>query len=167
VSGSGVHVVWADNHEGNFEIYYDGSADKGLSWETVTRLTNNSSASFYPFVSASGSAVHAIWEDNRDGNYEIYYKRNPTGNPVGINELLSSGNAIQIFPNPFTNEITVNNSKNNPCEISIYDITSRKMILNKFSNTTTLNTSALSKGIYIYEVKSKNVILSKGKIIKD
>jgi len=24
--------------------------------------------------------VHIVWRDERDGNYEIYYNRNPTGN---------------------------------------------------------------------------------------
>jgi hypothetical protein len=167
VSGSGVHVVWADNHEGNFEIYYDGSADKGLSWETVTRLTNNSSLSFYPFVSASGSAVHAIWEDNRDGNYEIYYKRNPTGDPVGLKELNSLSSQYSVFPNPFSNEITVNTTDKKSCEIIIYDITSRKVIQKKLSNSTMINTSELGKGVYIFEVRSNNTVLRKGKIIKD
>lgn len=167
VSGSGVHVVWADNHEGNFEIYYDRSADGGQSWQTVTRLTNNSSASFYPFVSASVAAVHVIWEDNRDGNYEIYYKRNPTGNPVGLNELISSGNEIRIFPNPFTNEITFRSNKNETDEIIIYDITSRKTVQKKFANETVINTSHFGKGIYIFEVRNNNTVLSKGKIVKN
>jgi len=167
VSGSGVHAVWTDNHEGIFKIYYDGSADGGLSWETVKPLSTGSAVSFYPFVSSSGSAVHVIWQDNRDGNYEIYYKRNATGNPVGMDEVLSSRNPIRISPNPFANEITVTNNVNEPCEIRIYDITSRKTIQKKFAGTATLNTSSLKKGIYIFEVRYNNTILRKGKIIKD
>jgi hypothetical protein len=166
-SGSGVHIVWADNHEGNFKIYHDGSADGGLSWETITGLTNGSSVSFYPFVSASGSAVHVIWEDNRDGNYEIYYKRNPTGNMVGLKELTSSASQYSVFPNPFTNEITFKTTDNEPSEVNIYDVISRKIIQEKLTNSTTLNTTQLAKGIYIYEVKNKNTVLGKGKIIKD
>lgn len=167
VSGSGVHVVWTDNHEGPFKIYYDGSADGGLSWETVAPISNGTAVSFYPFVSSSGSAVHVIWQDNRDGNYEIYYKRNPAGNPVGIDEVLSSENPIRISPNPFKNEITVTNTITESCEIRIYDITSRKTIQKKFAGTTTLNTTSLKKGIYIFEVRYNNTILRKGKIIKD
>jgi hypothetical protein len=107
VSGSGVHVVWADNHEGNFEIYYDRSQDGGKSWEPVTRLTNNTAVSFYPFAAASGSAVHVIWQDTRDGNNEIYYKRNSAGNPVGIKEFPTSAINFTIFPNPASTEIKV------------------------------------------------------------
>lgn len=40
VSGSVVHVVWADNRDeyGNVEIYYKHSTDGGSSWGTDTRL---------------------------------------------------------------------------------------------------------------------------------
>jgi len=103
----------------------------------------------------------------RDGNNEIYYKRNPTGDPVGINEPVTDRNTIQISPNPFSNEISVSNSSNESCEIIIYDITSKKVAYKKFTTTTKLTTSQLGKGIYIFEVRNKNTVLRKGKIIKD
>lgn len=167
VSGSVVHLVWFDMRDGNYEIYYKRSTDGGTTWEADTRLTNDLAFSFYPSVAVSGNTVHVVWQENRDGNNEIYYKRNPTGDPVGINDPIVSSNTIQISPNPFTNEITVSNTENEPCEITIYDITSRKMAQKKFSNTTTINTSQLGKGIYIYEVRNQKIILQKGKIIKD
>jgi len=46
-----------------------------------------------------------IWYDNRDGNSEIYYKRDPTGNPVSIvninPELPKENSLSQNYPNPF------------------------------------------------------------------
>ncbi len=71
----GVHVVWQDDRNGNVEIYYKRSLDFGGSWGTDIRMTNNSSISRNPSLTASGSAVHVVWEDNREGNWEIYYKR--------------------------------------------------------------------------------------------
>ncbi|UCG93447.1 MAG: T9SS type A sorting domain-containing protein [candidate division WOR-3 bacterium] len=83
VSGSIVHVVWPDNRHGDTsEIYYKRSTDNGTTWETDIRLTDNPSESREPSVAVSGSYVHAVWHDSRDGNWEIYYKRNPTGNPI-------------------------------------------------------------------------------------
>jgi hypothetical protein len=81
-SGSNVHVVWYDERDGNREIYYKLSTDGGVSWGTDTRLTNNSSESSHSSVAISGQVVNVIWQDVRDGNWEIYYDRNPTGNPV-------------------------------------------------------------------------------------
>jgi hypothetical protein len=167
VSGSGVHVVWADNHEGNFEIYYEGSTDGGISWETVTRLTNNSSLSFYPFVSVSVSVVHAIWEENRDGNYEIYYKRNSTGNPVGLKEKTPPGLQFSIFPNPANSEIKVR-SLENINELTIADIYGE--VVYHFNNSNLglelhIPTADLPDGIYFIKIKNGKKISSQ-KFIK-
>ncbi len=89
VSGSAIHVVWFDYRDGNTEIYYKRSTDGGVIWGTDTRLTDNISYSFDPSISLSGSAVHVVWMDERDGNPEIYYKRNPTINPFGAPLLLT------------------------------------------------------------------------------
>jgi hypothetical protein len=167
VSGSVVHLVWFDLRDGNYEIYYNRSADGGINWETDTRITNELAFSFYPSVAVSGNMVHIVWQDTRDGNNEIYYKRNPTGDPVGIGESTLSVNSILISPNPFSNEITVKTGINEPSEIIIYDMISRIVMSQKFTNTATLNTSQLGKGIYVFEVKDKNALLGKGKIIKD
>ncbi len=84
VSGSVLHVVWTDLRDGNgdYEIYYKRSGDGGLTWDADTRLTNNVAYSGLPSVASSGSAVHVVWEDDRDGHGEIYYKRSVNG---GIN----------------------------------------------------------------------------------
>src|SRR5690606_25342735 len=83
-SGSAVHVVWWDFRNTNDEIYYKRSSDGGVSWGADTRLTTSGAESQYPSVAVSGSVVHVVWNDDRDGNWEIYYKRGPTGNTVGI-----------------------------------------------------------------------------------
>ncbi len=79
VSGQVLHTVWYDNRDGNYEIYYKRSTDGGTSWGADTRLTNNTGQSWYPAVSVSGSSVHVVWYDGRDGNDEIYYKRSTDG----------------------------------------------------------------------------------------
>ncbi len=78
-NGNIVHVVWYDNRDGNYEIYYKRSTDSGLNWETDTRLTNSTGNSVGASLAISGMYVHVVWEDNRDGNREIYYKRSTNG----------------------------------------------------------------------------------------
>ena len=71
-----VHVVWFDNCDSKWEIYYKRSLDGGSSWEPDTRLTFDGAWSAYPSIATdSQNMVHVVWEDERDGNYEIYYKR--------------------------------------------------------------------------------------------
>jgi hypothetical protein len=105
VSGPVVHVVWHDWRDGNEEIYYKRSTDGGVSWDADTRLTNDTAASGRPSVAVSGSVVHVVWHDDRDGNPEIYYKRDPTGNVIGIinisSEIPKSFSLMQNYPNPF------------------------------------------------------------------
>jgi len=81
-SGSVVHVAWRDDRDGNAEIYYKRSTDGGSNWGPDTRLTNSAGFSTTPTIAVWGEAVHIVWQDNRDGNYEIYYKRDPTGNGI-------------------------------------------------------------------------------------
>ncbi|MBI4811526.1 MAG: hypothetical protein HY800_08855, partial [Ignavibacteriales bacterium] len=67
-NGNVVHVVWRDDRDGNDEIYYKRSTDGGVSWGADTRLMNDSAFSALPSISVSGSAVHVVWRDDRDGN---------------------------------------------------------------------------------------------------
>ena len=81
VSGSNVHITWQDNRDGNFEVYYKRSTDGGVNWGTDTRSTNAPGNSLRTFSTVTGTAVHVVFMDERNGNWEIYYKRDPTGNP--------------------------------------------------------------------------------------
>jgi hypothetical protein len=105
VSGSVAHVVWADYRNGNYEIYYKRSTDHGINWSSDIRLTNDPAYARGAYVSVSVQVVHVIWQDRRDGNDEIYYKRDPTGNVVGIininTEIPNEFKLEQNYPNPF------------------------------------------------------------------
>jgi len=180
VSGQYVHVAYWDNRDGNFEIYYNQSTDVGITWTSDTRLTNSPGSSEAATISTSGSIVHVAWYDGRDGNWEIYYKRNPTGNPVGITknnsgipEEFSLG---QNYPNPFNPETNFKFSlpKSSWVSIKIYDITGRvvDIIANNELRSAGVyevnyNASGLSSGVYFYTVRAgeysetKKMVLTK------
>lgn len=133
VSGNNVHLVWDDFRDGGAghgQIYYLGSTDNGLSWGAETRLTYDSIQAVSPSVSASGPMVHVVWEDQRDGNDEIYYKRNPTGN-VGMEEgrahpaLGAQEAGYRARPNPFVSFVTVPGHERE--RFALYDISGRKV----------------------------------------
>jgi hypothetical protein len=96
-SGDIVHVVWFT--EGEWEIYYKRSTDRGINWSENFRLTNNPAFSRLPSVAVSGSFVHVVWDDTRDGNYEIYYKRSTdAGISWGADTRITNSNDNSWYP---------------------------------------------------------------------
>ncbi len=75
--GEDVIVVWRDNRGSRFsyEIYCRRSSDCGLTWSEEIRLTNALGIKWNPSVKVAGNFVHLVWADNRDGNWNVYYKR--------------------------------------------------------------------------------------------
>ena len=84
---------------------------------------------------------------------------------TGINELNEED--FDIYPNPVKNELNVHIANNELTEIILYDITSKKVLEQKFKNSAVLNTSQLSSGMYLYELRCNNIVIRKGKIVKD
>ena len=74
---------------------------------------------------------------------------------------------ILIYPNPFSDKINITTKRNEPVEIILWDITSRKLLQQSFTNSITLSTAQLSKGIYLYEVINSKGIIKKGKVVKE
>ncbi|MFH0847733.1 MAG: sialidase family protein [Chloroflexota bacterium] len=79
ISGNTIHLVWRDTRDGNSEIYYKRSMDAGATWTADENLTKNPSESEHPKIVAQGDTLYVVWRDNRDGKYEIYYKRSTDG----------------------------------------------------------------------------------------
>lgn len=166
-SGQVIHAVWHDNRDGNPEIYYKRSIDGGLSWSADSRLTNSTNSSYYPSVAISGPSVHIVWSDMRDGNSEIYYKRDPTGNIVGIqnisNEMPDRSSLEQNYPNPFnpSTNIKFNILKAGTVKLAIYDVLG-KLVALPVSGEYTAGTyivdydaSSLPSGVYIYKLEAE------------
>jgi len=89
-----------------------GGRDSGVTWSSDVNLTNDTNNSVGPSVALSGTGVHVLWCDTRDGNAEIYYVRNPNGNS-GVEEAsgrfqpLTSNLSISVVPDPFTSFASV------------------------------------------------------------
>ena len=99
-----------------------------MTWPQDTRLTFDPSLSMYPSLALSDTMVYAVWTDYRDGNYEVYYKRNPTGNS-GIEENFKSRSidcsTPTVHPNPFTSFATIPGCESE--RFALYDIAGRRV----------------------------------------
>jgi hypothetical protein len=112
----GVYLVWTDNRpdEG---VYFKYSTSNGNDWSNDTCLTNGAVAQYgqlFPNIACTepGDYLHVAWQDYRDANREVYYKRGY--DDVGIQENTQeaiSSSLFRIFPNPFTTMTQINLGK--------------------------------------------------------
>lgn len=106
------------------------------------------------------------------GNYTVLYTDangcTSTSAPFNVTQLgidEYAGNvAVTVFPNPFTNAITITVDNNYESEITIYDIASRKITSCLFNKSILLTTENYAKGVYFYEVKNNAKLVKKGKL---
>ena len=142
-------------------------------WQTDVSLTNDPAGSFTSLnntwcVASNGSIVHVVWSDNRDGgNPDIYYKRNPTDNLVGINkinsEIPSSFSLSQNYPNPFNPTTNVQFSMFNFqfVTLKVFDILGREVVtlvnekLSPGTYTVDWNASEYPSGVYFYRLQTE------------
>jgi len=171
VSGSRLFLVWYDDSDGNLEIYYKNSIDGGLNWGPDERLTDEPAESNYAFIAVSGTLVHVVWNDNRDGNNEIYYKRNSTGNSnVGLDKKLVNkpGNSFRISPNPASDKIHINfnTCANKETLLVIRNMLGEELVCKRIQNIEEdIDVSGLPNGIYCTSILSGNMILSQEKLV--
>jgi photosystem II stability/assembly factor-like uncharacterized protein len=96
---------------------------------------------------------------------QMIYKMHLT--PTGIIMEPENNMYLNSYPNPLTNKLTISTNNNELSEIILYDITSKKLLQQQFTNSISINTEQLAKGIYIYEVTNKTGVIKKGKVVKD
>jgi hypothetical protein len=174
VAGNVVHVVWYDTRDGNLEIYYKRSTDGGASWGGDTRLTNDDSESDFPSVATAGNVVHVVWHDTRDGNYEIYYKRDPTGNASVVGEegtRLASG-ALRVMPNPLHSNVVrveFGTAVSSSAFLSVYNAAGRMALrvpIRAGTSSVPINLTSLPDGVYVVAYNGANRLLSQKIIIQ-
>jgi len=73
---------------------------------------------------------------------------------------------VSVYPNPFSNNITVNFKKSQNFTIKLFNITGKLVYSNQiYTSNATVSLPDLSRGVYIVELKDENTTVRK-KIIK-
>ncbi|KPJ63503.1 hypothetical protein AMJ44_14390 [candidate division WOR-1 bacterium DG_54_3] len=124
-----IHIVWDDNREGQFEIYYICSLNGGTSWEPETRLTYTGGTGCPKIMADAFGNVHIVWNKyvgkgqegdtlyqpwaniyrgwrrslGKGGPYEIYYMRSTNGGDIWGPEIrLAHGSGTSMWPSVAT-----------------------------------------------------------------
>ena len=83
-------------------------------------------------------------------------------NPSGVNHDLNQIESI-IYPNPFSDQITILLNKTDTYRLSLFDITGSMILTRNYksANTIFLNLSELSQGQYLLQIQNKEGITTK------
>ena len=140
---------------GNYSCVYNTPFSTSTFVPTINIASQTFTSSIVNYTMINTCEVH-----QNTFNYQTFCPL------TGITDI-SNFNSINIFPNPFRDKLIIQSNNNEELEIDLYNITSRKVIIRKFSNDITLNTNQLAEGMYIYEIKKGNEIIKRGKVIKN
>lgn len=86
---------------------------------------------------------------------------------VGLN-FIGEEELIQVFPNPFTNEITIQLNAENfgNHELKIYTVLGKEVVQVSLESTETkITTNDFPSGVYFYQITHDNQIVQAGKLI--
>ena len=179
VFGQLIGVVWSDLRLNFYKVYYKVTTNGGLNWSSDLLLSPMANTGYAnnPCIDISDSSAHVVWEDTRDGNPEIYYKKNIFSFPVGItplnSEIPSEFSLSQNYPNPFNPVTNINFSipKTGLVKLTVYDAAGREaaVLFNGRLSAGTYNydfdASQLASGIYFYKLESDDFTQTKKMVL--
>jgi hypothetical protein len=98
-----IHTVWADRGDGDWDIVY--RQFDGTSWIAPEEISGDvaSENQWNPHVAVDNGVVHVVWEDQGDGDQDIFYRRGfeapPVDNtPPDVQNVLLDGMPSQTYP---------------------------------------------------------------------
>lgn len=127
--GKNIYLVWW-LFDGDAYIQHSGS--NGITWDSAASIVDAIDKPSGPFIAVSGSTIHTIWIDQRDGYHALYYMRNPTGilsiQNAQVSEANSNAASIEVAPNPAFSNAIIQMNTSKPLEdvtLNFYDEAAR------------------------------------------
>ena len=168
--GSGAIIAWYDfRGSGNGDIIAQHVDSGGaILWAVngVGVCRNSFGQSGARLVGDGSGGAILTWQDERDfavNSVDIYASKlnnNGTlGVATGVNDI-AIDNSLLIYPNPLTNELSVNGTMQNGM-IRIFDVSGKEILKQKSSDVSTkINTEKLLAGFYLisYTQEDKTLI---------
>jgi hypothetical protein len=166
--GANVQLNWSTASEINNNYFTIEKSTDAINFETVVNvngagnsntLLNYSSEDNEPF---SGTSYYRLMQTDFDGKYAY-------SNLIKVDFVGLTEDGINIYPNPFTANITIaitDVSQINNYQLMIFNIYGEEVVNTIITDrSTNIETSNLHAGIYSYKVIGENKIIQSGKLI--
>ena len=85
VRGDTLYLIWQDNRNGNYDIWFSKSTDKGATWGQDVRVDHTGNATtdqWYPAIAVDWRGfIYVIWTDGRPNNTysNIFFSKSTDG----------------------------------------------------------------------------------------
>jgi len=102
VSNNGnIHSIWADYLNNEWSIWGTYSLDHGVNWVKPYQISSSQSFSLDPDFDLKNDTLFVVWQDYRNGNWEVYFKEIQPRTSASIN--LNNGWNMISLPVTITN----------------------------------------------------------------
>ena len=84
-AGDRLFAAWQDNRLGNNDIFFTRSADGGATFAPSERVDDTGagqSEQSRPHLAWAEGRCYVVWEDNRNGNSDVYLRAGPAPSPA-------------------------------------------------------------------------------------
>jgi hypothetical protein len=86
-----IHAVWADDREGDWDIFYSNSTDNGVSWSPDTKVNKGDLEAYRGnatiAIDRSNNNIYIAWESAVSGDLDIYLANSTDGGLTFSNEI--------------------------------------------------------------------------------
>jgi hypothetical protein len=164
------------SHGAIVQVEYFWDTDPGFGNGTdsilslpIVDITNGLFIDSVPMSFLVGSITHILFERSKDTrgrwSHTNYVDSTVVTGTVNVNELATLS-GINVYPNPFTDALTINPKTNESARLILYDGNGRKVIDTFISEETKINTQSLSAGAYTLFVWTNKQLIYRTAIIK-
>jgi len=78
-----IHAVWADDREGDWDIFYSNSADNGVTWSPNAKVNKGDVEAYRGnatiALDKSNNNIYVVWESDISGDLDVYLANSTDG----------------------------------------------------------------------------------------
>ncbi len=155
-----VKLTWNNRTTRNDTIFIDRCTD--FSTYSMVGWVNSTASQFVDSTLKYNQIVYYRLRTNLADSIELYsysIQIFANGAVASTREVSESSPGVQVFPNPANSYIIVENPLHQTANLEIFDMSGRKISTQFITgNSTTLYTDYMEEGMYLFIIRSANVV---------